>query len=87
MIKDMLKQMNKYYNNEFYLFRTLVASSEAESGAPDGSLTRHTRLEMSVRSISAVAILSSMGCSKDTEICLEDNALISNIVMLSKSEN
>lgn len=91
IIKPKINQRKLLTGIEKLLLSTLVASSETMSGALAGGgvpgfWILHTKLEISDKSKSAVAMHSSKGCSKDIEICVDDSALTSNIVMLSKPE-
>lgn len=58
---------------------------EVERGDDTGPWIRHWRFETSERSISAVAIVSSEGCSRDMEIWVDDKALTSKMIMFSRS--
>lgn len=75
---------------EKLLLSTLVARSETRSGTLAGGgvpgfCTLQIRLEISDKSMSAVAMHSCKGCSSDMEIFVDERALTSNIVILSKS--
>lgn len=69
-----------------FVLRSDVASGAFAGGGVPGLRILQTRFEMSVRSISAVAMLSSTGCSREREMWVQERALISNMVMFSKSE-
>lgn len=72
-------------------FKTFVVNSDAISGVFGGGgvpglCILHVRFDMSVKSNSAVAMFSSNGCSNEIDMCVQDNALTSNITIFSKSK-
>lgn len=69
-----------------YLCNTLLACSGVHPFSPLlAPYTLHLMLEISVRSSSAVVMVSSRGCSKETERCCQESAVTSNIITLSRS--
>lgn len=72
--------------NVNYLCNTLLECSGVHPLSPLlAPYTLHLMLEISVRSNSAVVMVSSRGCSNETERCCHESAVTSNMVTLSRS--
>lgn len=77
----MLKVKVKYC----YLCTTLLPKSAVLWLSCAELYSRHRTPDRSLRSSSAVAMLSSSGCSNDTDSCCHDNADTSNMITFSSS--